>query len=450
MIRRLWPVVVIVGFVSISCATRVPVVTEPEYPDFIFPGIPTTYDGELELQDQQDAWAFLQTGDLIGAKRRFDKLLEIEEEFFPASVGLGWVEMASGHFQNAATQFRLALDRQEDYVPGLVGYGDALYRLDDIATALKMFRDALVIQPSLLRVERIVAELSLQVMTDRLVEARQFGVEGRWTDSERVYREVIESSPDSAFLYVELASIKRQQNELSEALIAIEQALALDDSYAEAFLLQGNILELNGELALAVSSYARANQIMPTEVVAEALARTRSALRAVDLPMEYREIESQAEITRGDLAALFGVELAELLRDAGSGISTPIFTDTRDHWASRWVIEVSRSGIMRVGGRYQFEPGRIVRRGDLSEIVAETLLLIAEFEPDLERRWRSARPRFSDLTVGHLNFESASIAVGADVLRLDNNGRFEPTRGVSGREATDVVARLLDLFEAAR
>ena len=448
--RRLWPVVVVVGFVSISCATRVPVVIEPEYPDFIFPDIPTTYVGDLELQDQQDAWAFLQAGDLSGAKREFEELLEMEQNFVPASVGLGWVEMASGRFQNAATQFRLALDQQEDYVPGLVGYGDALYRLDDIAAALKSFRDALAIHPSLFRVERIVAELSLQLMTDRLVEARQFGVDGRLTDSERVYREVIESSPDSAFLYVELASIKRQQNALSEALIVIEQALALDDSYAEAFLLQGNILELNGELALAVSSYARANEIMPTEVAADALARARSALRAADLPMEYREIETKAEITRGDLAALLGVELAELLRDGGSGIPTPIFTDTRDHWASQWIIEVARAGIMQVGGRYQFEPGRIVRRGDLSEIVADTLLLVAEFEPELGRRWRSARPRFSDLTAGHLNFESASIAVGADVLRLDDNDRFAPIRVVSGREAANVVAKLIDLFEAVR
>lgn len=450
MIDRLWPVVVVVGFVSISCSTRVPVVTQPEYPDFVFPDIPTSYDGELGLQDQQDAWAFLQTGDLVGAKREFEDLLEIEQNFFPAAVGLGWVEMAGGRFQNAATQFRLALDRQENYVPGLVGYGDALYRLDDITTALKIFRDALAIQPSLLRVERIVAELSLQVMTDRLVEARQFGVEGRLADSERVYREVISSSPDSAFLYVELASIKRQQNELSEALIVIDQALALDDSYAEAFLLQGNILELNGELALAVSSYARANEIMSTEVAAEALARARSALRAADLPLEYREIETKTEITRGDLAALLGVDLAEFLIDAGSGISTPIFTDTRDHWASQWIIEVARAGIMQVGGRYQFEPGRIVRRGDLSEIVADTLLLIAEIEPELGRRWRSARPRFSDLTAGHLNFESASIAVGADVLRLDDNDRFAPTRAVSGGEAADIVAKLMELFEAVR
>ena len=447
---RLWPVFVIALLVSISCGTRVPIVTTPEYPNFVFPGIPTTYGGGLQLQDQQSAWAFLQTGDLNGAKHRFEELLEMDSNFFPAVVGLGWVDLAEGRFQEAAAQFRLALDQKEDYVSALVGHGDALYRLNDIVSALKSYRFAVKINPSLLRVERIVAELSLQVMTDQLFEARQFGEDGRLTDSEQAYREVIQGSPDSAFLYVELARIKQQQNELSEALVVIGQALALDDTYAEAFLLQGDLFESNGELELAVSAYTRANAIAPSELTADVLSRARSVLRAVDLPTEYREIVTKGEITRGELAALLGVELGGLLRDAGSEVSTPIFTDTRNYWASQWVIEVARAGVMNVDGRYQFEPGRVVRRGGLAEIVAATLLLIAEFDPESGRRWRAARPRFTDLTSDHLNFDSASIAVGADVLDLSENGRFLPTRVVSGRDAADVVAKLTDLFERVR
>ena len=118
----LWSVFVIVWLVSISCGTRVPIVTTPEYPDFIFPGIPTTYSGGLQLQDQQSAWAFLQTGDLNTAELRFEELLEVENHFFPAITGLGWVDLAEGRFQEAADQFRLALDQKKDYVPALVGY----------------------------------------------------------------------------------------------------------------------------------------------------------------------------------------------------------------------------------------------------------------------------------------------------------------------------------------
>lgn len=107
VMRRLWPVVVIVCLVSISCATRVPVVTELEYPDFVFPDIPTMYGGEIKLQDQQNAWAFLQTGDLSGAKRQFDELLEVELDFFPAVAGLGWVDLASARCLGCETRGRL-------------------------------------------------------------------------------------------------------------------------------------------------------------------------------------------------------------------------------------------------------------------------------------------------------------------------------------------------------
>ena len=101
-------------------------------------------------------------------------------------------------------------------------------------------------------------------------------------------------------------------------------------------------------------------------------------------------------------------------------------------------------------GRYQFEPERVVRRGDLAEIIAATLLLIAEIDPESGRRWRAARPRFTDLTSGHLNFDSASIAVGADILDLYENDRFLPIRVVSGRDAADVVTKLTDLLERVR
>ena len=62
----------------------------------------------------------------------------------------------------------------------------------------------------------------------------------------------------------------------------------------------------------------------------------------------------------------------------------------------------------------------------------------------------SARPRFTDLTSGHLNFDSASIAVGADILDLYENDRFLPIRVVSGRDAADVVTKLTDLLERVR
>ena len=46
---------------------------------------------------------------------------------------------------------------------------------------------------------------------------------------------------------------------------------------------------------------------------------------------------------------------------------------------------------------------------------------------------------------GHLNYESATRAVAAGVLRIEGDGRFDPIRAVSGAEAIDAVERLARL-----
>ena len=149
------------------------------------------------------------------------------------------------------------------------------------------------------------------------------------------------------------------------------------------------------------------------------------------------------------MAALLGVRLADFLDDAAFGAPTPILTDTRDHWATAWIVEVTRTGVMGIGAGNRFEPERIVRRGDLADVVAGALDLIAEIDPEAARRWRLARVGFSDMNPGHLNYESATQAIAAGVLRIAGDERFDPTRPVSGPEAVDAVEQLARLAAGA-
>ena len=438
---------IVVVTLGVGCAARVPVVTTPAYPAFVFPSVPPAYADAPAARGHQDAWAFLQTGDLVTAEQRFGVLLAEDGAFYPAAVGLGWVDVAGGRFDDAIAHFDLALGLEATYVPGLVGRGEVLLRMDDVAGALRSFEAALDVDPSLARVDRIIGELRLRVMTERLVQARTAIKDGRLAVAEAAYRDVIAASPDSAFLYLEMARLKQRQGAVAAALVETRRAQRLNDTDARAFLLEGELLESTGELAAAADAYRRADTLDPSDVSAAALSRVRNVLRAADLPVAYREIETRAQATRGDFAALLGVQLSELLNDAAVGATTPIFTDTRNHWARQWIVEVTRAGVMRVDGRNQFEPDRPVRRGDLAEIVADALTLIAEMDPDFGRRWRDARPGLSDMSAGHLNYDSASMAVAAGVLSRFENDRFEPTRAVSGREAVAVVDRLTRLAE---
>lgn len=428
-----------------GCAVRVPVVTTPAYPDFVFPAAPSSYAESPAADEQRDAWAFLQTGDLAQAETRFAALLERDAAFFPAAAGLGWVDLARGGYRDALEHFDAALGAAAHYVPALVGRGDALLGADDISGALASFEGALAAASAPARVVRLVGELRLRVMTERYDDALAAVAAGRLSEAEAAYADVIAASPDSAFLYLELARLKQRQAETAEALVWTRRARQLEPNEPGAVLLEASLLEALGELSAAEDAYELAEAIDPTDASAAGLARVRRELQLAGLPEQYRSLAGAASATRGDLAALLGVRLAELLDDAAFGAPTPILTDTRDHWASPWIVEAARAGVMGIGAGNRFEPERIVRRGDLADVVAAALVLIADFDPDAARRWQTARVEFSDMNPGHLNYESATRAIAAGVLRVDGDRRFDPIRPVSGAEAVDAVERLAQL-----
>lgn len=432
-----------------GCAARVPVVTTPAFPDFVFPAVPPAYAAGATGGEQRDAWSFLQAGELDQAERRFAALVARDAAFFPATAGLGWVDIARGSFEDALDHFDEALGGAAGYVPALVGRGDALLAADDVSGALASFEAALAAEPLLARVERLAGELRLRVMTERLADARAADAEGRLADAEAAYADMVAASPESAFLYLDLARIKQRQGETAEALVQTRHARRLGPNDVDTMLMEGALLEALGDLEAAEDVYELAEAVDPTDDSAAGLSRVRRALQLAGLPPEYSDLDALEFVTRADLAALLGVRLAELLGDAAFGVATPILTDTRDHWASRWIVETVRAGVMAVGAGNRFEPERPVRRGDLADVVAGVLNLVGEFDPQAVRRWRAAGVGFSDMSAGHLNFDSATLAVAAGVMRAAGDESFDPIGPVSGSDAIGAVEQLVRLAAGA-
>ena len=159
------------------------------------------------------------------------------------------------------------------------------------------------------------------------------------------------------------------------------------------------------------------------------------------LPAEYRAIETAAQITRGDLAALIGVRLAPLVQ-AARRRDAIVITDTRNHWASTWIMAVARAGIVDPYDNHTFQPRSVVRRTDLALAMSRLLSRVAASNPAQGRAWESARIRFSDLSPGHLAYPAASMAVAAGVMKTGADNAFFPTQIVSGAEAVAAIVRV--------
>ena len=445
MIRTLATAVATLVVVAGAGCARVPVVTSPAFPDFVFPNAPAAYASSPLAREQRAAWAFLQAGDLGRAEDRFGALLEEDDAFFPASVGLGWVLVAQGRAADAIGYFEAGLDRAAGYVPALIGRGEALLRTDAIGLALASFEAALAADPGLDGVARVAAELRLRVMSERLTAARDAAAQGRLGEATAAYAAVIAASPASGFLYLERARVIAQQDDLAAALDDVRQAARLDPNDANAPRFEGALLEAVGDQAAAVDAYRRAEAIAPDAETADRLARAETALRLRELPQPYQTLADRGVATRGDLAALVGVELRDLIADAAAGRPTPIVVDTREHWAAPWIVTVAQAGVMEVEAGNRFAPERQVRRGDLADVVGGVLDLIGAANPEAAAGWRDGRPRFRDMGEGHLNYQGAAQAVAAGVLPMPDDDRFEPTRAVTGADALVAVQRLAQL-----
>ena len=438
--RRLVLGVCVAVCVASACAPKTaPVVPgPPKHPDFVFPSVPAGA-AEQQVSRVSRGWQYLQADDFRSAEREFTAALRDQPAFHPAHTGLAYLEMARGNEKAAAERFERALATDAEYVPALVGRGQVLLALDRPGDALASFEAALAKDPSLTGLRTRVDVLRFRATQDMLARAKAAAEGRRWAEAEAAYRQAIAASPESAFLYRELAIVERQSGQITEALEHFRRAVQLDAADAKSLASVGAILEQQGDDLGALAAYERARAIDPVEVPESVIARVRESVKLAKLPAEYRAIPGEASLTRAQIAALIGVRLEPLLARAKP--RQLIITDIRNHWAQPWIAPVVRSGAMDTLPNYEFEPSRRVRRGELAAIVSRLLALIGAIKPQLAKKWDGAKVQIADVPVAHLSYPAVSIAVASGVMPLVGNN-FELLRPVTGAEAMEIVGRL--------
>jgi len=434
----------IIGAAAGACAPKTfeaPSAEPPRYPDFMFPVVPDGTGGPEAVAALERGWRLLQTGDLGGAEQAFGRTLKASPSFFPAQTALGYAKLAGLAYEAALASFGRALEQSGAYVPALVGRGDALVGAARPREAIESFNRALAVDPSLAEVRHRVEAVRLRLGQEALAAARQATEKRDFDAARRAYQEAIADSPESAFLYRDLAEVERLAGNPGAAVQHLKRAADLDSSDAGTWVQMGVLLEEQNDLAGAAAAYAQAAQLDPGAASSERVDRVRRGLAAVKLPDQFRHIAEAQVTTRGDLAALVGVRLATLVDQAAPGEAV-VITDVAGHWAAAWIRAVTRAGIMEVYPNHEFQAGAAVRRADLAQVASRVLQLIGRAQPQRYRDWQRQRPMIADVPPGNVNYAPAALAVAARVMPLVEGGLFLPMRPVSGAEALDVLGRL--------
>ena len=445
MLTRRIAAIIGMAILMASCAAKAvpPLPAAPKYPDFMYPAVPPELSGVDQAARIDAGWRFLQNDDLRRADREFAAALKGSPGLYPARVGSGYVALAQQDFDAALGSFDAVLRPASRYVPALVGRGQALLALNRDAEALAAFETALAVDASLTDVRRRVDVLRFRGLEDLIEKAREAAAGGRLDEAQRAYDAALMASPESAFLHRELGAVARRQGNADAALQHFRQAAELDPADTVSLVQIGELHEARQEFSDAEAAYRRATAIESTPDLARRLAAIADRAREARLPAEFRAIPTEPRITRGDLAALVGIRLDDVLRALAP--RDVVMTDVSGHWAASWITQVSRAGVMEVFANHTFQPSTIVTRADLAGAVSRLVALMALSRPELRQRL-AERPRIADMSIGHLSYPAASVEVASGVMPLRDGDRFENERPVSGAEAVEAVRRLRSRF----
>jgi Tfp pilus assembly protein PilF len=369
-------------------------------------------------------------GRTAAAEKRLAKVLARNPGLLPAETALAYSRLRAGKLAQAESAFDSLLQKAPEYVPAVVGAGSVALRKGDPEQALGFYRRAVAAEPADPRLRRRLAGLKLQVTERRVAAARAAREQGRPADAVAEFQAALDAAPEVAEVRVELAELLVAQADVAGAVAVLEA----DPGGDRAVLLRlGELLAGEREFERAIAAYRVLLARDPGD--AEALARAtelRQAREFEEMPEEYRRIYTAPRISRADLAALVSVKLTALSRLAPG--PTPVAVDISGSWAREHIIKVLALDVLDVYPNHTFQPGAVVRRGDLARAVSQVLGLLG---------WKAAEaPALSDMSQNNLFYDAASRAVAAGLMDLTSAGAFEAWRPVSGADAVAVLEGL--------
>jgi Tfp pilus assembly protein PilF len=434
-----------VGLVLVVAACAAKTVTPPaapsvdRYPDFIYPVVPPALQRSAGAERIELAWRFLQSGDTRNAARDFDAALKRNPQLYPAQAGEGYVALARGDHDRALMAFDSALRAAPQYVPALVGRGQALLAMKRDVEASAAFDAALAADGSLTAVRRRVEVLRFRSAEQVIDAARSAAAAGRLDQARMAYERAVDLSPDSAFLYRELAAVERRQGNAERAVEHYRRAIDLDPSDAAALIAMADLLVERQDYQGADDAYRKAAAIESTPELTARIAALADRVRESRFPQEFKAIATAPQITRGEFAALIAVRLDRLL--AAAPQQQVVITDTAGDWAGPWITQVARAGVMDPFENHTFQPQLAMRRGDVATAVRRLLALAAPTNAALRKRLAQP-PKITDMTPTHLVYPAAADAVASGVMPLVEGDRFDVNRPVTGAEALGIIDRL--------
>jgi tetratricopeptide (TPR) repeat protein len=408
---------------------------KPAKIDFHLPALPA---GDVSDANFRQGWEQLQKGDSDSAYKSF-QLSEVSLDRKQAAFG--YVFLARQKYSAASNQFAQALATNPENVEAGMGMAMIQEFEGQVTEAFRAYASLLARAPDDTWLKLKYESIKTSSTQEYLRQA-----EAVLNSDKKKYVECLEQahffSPEITAITLKIGDFFYGENEWPRSRPFYEAALEQEPYNQDVLQRLAAIYEKDGKFDLALVTLDRLLALKPGDPVLEGeKKRINDRFQEMNLPEKFKRIFVKAEINREEMAALIGYYFDRYIEMDGAPV---IITDIDGSFAREQIIKTCTAGIMSVRPDHSFDRFSIPDRATFA-VNVKALIGYLKARGHVLRFTPLPDPVESlDLSPLHKNYETIKFLVNAQILPLDADRLFNPTRSVSPNDVIFALKKILN------
>jgi tetratricopeptide (TPR) repeat protein len=405
---------------------------------------------ELDVSQYNDpaytaGWEKLKAGKPEEALKKFQESNAGDEKLY---IGFGYAFLAQNKVSLAKQNFEKALAINPANWQAHYGLAAMYESVKDIYKAFQIYARLRTKYPENKWIKAKYEHIKTTETQKSLDKARQFKKENKIEKYIAALKEAAVYSPEMTDIEIEMADFYYSQGQYEQAIRHYENvAEAMQDvSHKKEILLKlADIYEKNLKYDSAIIIYNNLLEYEPgNKSFKDKISELKTRFYEEKLPAKFKNIFFKEDVTREDAAALIGYYFDKYL-DARPPI---IITDIGNSFARDQIIKICTLGIMKIRPDHSFDRLLVIDRAAFAVIINNLVKYLEEekgYSIKLTPAEETIEP--TDISPMHKDYGIIRFMANAQMIKLDNEKRFNPTLKVTTAEVLGTIKKLLNSIE---
>jgi len=364
-------------------------------------------------------------------------IFEKEEDNYIRNLGLGYAYLKLNELENAKYYFNKALGSNESFSV-YSGLAQLEENMGNYKRAYFYYRKA-----SKIREDNFVNS-KLKLLKERVLDSVKFELQNIDSGTEEwknLLIEYLKINPENTLYREKLISYLYKSDKYDEVIKNYHQLLSYNAAPSEKTkFYYAKSLYNKSEYNKALNAMEEIYREFPNKTRYEDLYyRWKAKVESFKVKEHIQNISSSESITREQAAAILYSKLNKQIDSINKNPS--IIIDIERSWAKDFIKRIVFASIMKVEDNHTFNPKKQITRMNAAIIYYRMINL---FDINLKRK---RYEKITDIPEYHIQRDKISLIVSNNLMSLNSNNRFNPSKYVSGKSFIETVEKIKKIIE---